>query len=129
MGTSCLIYKMRAGFPLLPPAIDNPAGEAIGEIIQMLGKIPSPWTYTRFSDDGDLARDGCGKPLFLSVEPIIAPLHDQVNNTEDRLIILPNFNIELEGSKLPNEPWEEQSSSDVKGSKICPHIKDDSSLP
>lgn len=91
----CLIYEMRAGYPLFSPAIDNPAGEAVHEIVQMLGKIPSPWDSTHFDEIGDLARDGSGKPTFLSSKRIIATLLDRVNQIEDKMISLPDFNIEL----------------------------------
>ena len=38
----CLIYEIRAGCPLFLSSIDNPLLEAVYNILQLLGRIPSP---------------------------------------------------------------------------------------
>lgn len=66
MGTSCLIYEMRAGFPLFVVAINNTPVEAVVEIIVLLGKIPSSWNNVQSNEEGYLERHGCENPGELS---------------------------------------------------------------
>lgn len=67
---------MRCVLALFSSAIDNTPVETVGEIFRMLGKISSAWAHAQFSENGDLERNGCGEPLFISVERIEDPLHD-----------------------------------------------------
>ena len=62
----CLIYELRAGFPLFMCAINNPPLAAIEEINLVLGEIPSSWMYVQFNEKGYLERGQCENPVDLS---------------------------------------------------------------
>ncbi len=81
----CLIYELRAGYPLYSFAINNMAAGGILETILLIGKIPSPWSQVQFNQEGYLERDGCEDPVYISVEPPSCLLHQQVSFIEDEI--------------------------------------------
>ena len=91
---------MRVDFPLFVTAINDPPAEAVTEIVQMFGKIPSSsWNPGEFNEDGYLERDGCGNAVVVSAELIIDPL---------RLILLRmNGSVYsvLVSTSAPREAW------------------------
>ena len=119
-GLGCLIFEMRAGFHLFPTAIDNPPLEAVGQIAELLGKVPSSWNHVRFNEEGYLKRDGCENPVDMFDDITLYPLHTQVNLIEDEHFGLPNVNIGLKGSKSSRELLRKPSSSDVDGRTTRP---------
>ncbi|MCJ1347973.1 hypothetical protein MMC31_006203 [Peltigera leucophlebia] len=114
----CLIFEMRAGYYLFSTAIDNPPLEAVGQIVELLGKTPSSWNNVRFNEEGYLERDGCQNPETFDDVITIFPLHTQVNHIKDEQIGLPNVNIGLRGSKTLREFLRKPSSLAVNGRKI-----------
>ena len=118
----CLIYEIRAGFPLFVCAINNTPIEAVGEIIVLLGKIPSSWNDVQFNEEGYLERDGCENPVDLSIYPGSYPLYEQVNCIVDKQINLPDINIGSKGPKPLGEVGNKPFSSGVAGCKIHPSL-------
>ncbi len=118
----CLIYEVRAGFPLFLCAMNNKPLNAIEKFILLLGKIPPTWTHVQFNKNGFLERDGCKNPVDISVELESYPMHQHVDHIEDPYIIFPNINIGLQGLKPPAEVGNNPCSSDVDGRKIHPSI-------
>ena len=112
---------MRAGHPLFLTSIDTSPLEAVWHIVELLGKIPSPWMHAQFNEEGYLERDGCKNPMeiFANVESL--PFHEYVNSIKDEQISLPNVNIGLEGFKPPREVGKKPSSSKVN-SKTHPSL-------
>lgn len=112
---------MRAGFHLFATAIDNPPLEAVEQIAELLGKVPSSWNHVRFNEEGYLERDGCENSTDMIDNITLNPLHTQVNRIEDKHFDLPNINIGLKGSKSPRELLRKPSSLDVDGLTTHPN--------
>ena len=111
---------MCAGFHLFATAVDNPPLEAVGQIAELLGKVPSSWNHVRFNEEGYLERDGCKNPADMIDDITLYPLHTQVNRIEDEHFGLPNVNIGLKGSESSRELLRKPSSSDVDGRTTRP---------
>lgn len=107
----CLIYEMLSGTPLFHLAIQNPPGEALYLITEVLGDLPPHWGLAQSNDKGDSGPYGSEDPVDSSPPIAKFPLDVLVKDIEAERISLPRVNIGAKGEKPPGKAWKKKPAS------------------